>query len=116
MPGKPSKKKRRSVAKKKSTKVSSEVRVTIKDADGAPIDLTKTEWVDHPDHYGGDTPYEVVKVLDAWSKMFRIPWSLLTTVKHIARYKGKGRPLQDLKKARWYLDRVIKEMEAAGSE
>lgn len=30
-------------------------------------------------------------------------------VKYIARYRHKGSPVEDLKKARWYLDRLIKE-------
>lgn len=32
-------------------------------------------------------------------------------VKYICRFKHKGTPIKDLKKARWYLDRLIKNME-----
>lgn len=28
-------------------------------------------------------------------------------IKYLARYRHKGAPLQDLQKARWYLDRLI---------
>lgn len=29
------------------------------------------------------------------------------TLKYLWRYRHKGKPLQDLRKARWYLDRLI---------
>lgn len=32
-------------------------------------------------------------------------------VKYVARYRHKGKPLEDLKKARWYLQRLIDELE-----
>jgi len=77
------------------------------------VDLrVKKEWVDHPNHYGGgDNPYEVIKVLEAWQRDFGLGWTLLTAIKHIARYKNKGRPIQDLKKAKWYIDWVITQLE-----
>ena len=66
--------------------------------------------VDHPSHYGGaDNPYEAIEVIEAWSLGF----CLGNTVKYIARAGKKRREtaLQDLKKARWYLDREIQSME-----
>ena len=32
-------------------------------------------------------------------------------IKYVSRYKYKGKDLQDLKKARWYLDKLINEVE-----
>ena len=32
-------------------------------------------------------------------------------VKYIARYKYKAKPVEDLKKARWYIDRLIQQLE-----
>jgi hypothetical protein len=32
-------------------------------------------------------------------------------IKYVGRFKFKGNPLQDLKKASWYLDKLIKETE-----
>lgn len=64
--------------------------------------------VNHPDHYGGkDDPYEAIKVIEAWDLGFKLG----NTVKYIARAGKKGTALQDLKKAKWYLDRKIKKME-----
>lgn len=68
--------------------------------------LTKasTEAVNHPPHYGGvDNTYEAIKVIEAWNLGF----CLGNTVKYIARAEHKGATLQDLEKARWYLDREI---------
>lgn len=66
--------------------------------------------VNHPSHYGGDVPYEHVKVARAWhltSDAF-----LYNATKYIARVGigGKGSdPLEDLKKAAWYLAQAIEE-------
>lgn len=66
--------------------------------------------VNHPAHYGGaDNPYEAIKVIDAWGLGF----CLGNTVKYISRAGKKGAALEDLKKARWYLDREISEQEKA---
>lgn len=66
--------------------------------------------VNHPAHYGGaDNPYEAIKVIEAWNLGF----NLGNTVKYIARAgkKNKRLTLQDLRKARWYLDRQIQLLE-----
>ena len=36
-----------------------------------------------------------------------------TVLKYIWRYRYKGKPQEDLKKARWYLDRLIEEYDDA---
>lgn len=60
--------------------------------------------VDHPPHYGGDTPYEAIKVIEAWGLGFHLG----NTVKYISRAGKKDENLMtDLEKARWYLDRYI---------
>lgn len=72
-----------------------------------------SEAVNHPAHYGGaDNPYEAIKVIKAWSLGF----CLGNTVKYISRAGKKGDALEDLKKARWYLDREIQEREAANGK
>lgn len=69
-----------------------------------------SEAVNHPAHYGGAAnPYEAIKVIDAWGLGF----SLGNAVKYIARAGKKDDLLQDLRKARWYLDHEIERLEAA---
>lgn len=65
----------------------------------------RAEAVHHPAHYGGDTVYEVIKVIEAWGLGFHLG----NTVKYIARAGKKDQRvlLEDLEKARWYLDRWI---------
>jgi hypothetical protein len=66
------------------------------------------ETVDHPPHYGGaDNPYEAIKVIEAWGLGF----CLGNCLKYISRAGKKGSRLDDLRKARWYLDREIQAVE-----
>jgi hypothetical protein len=66
------------------------------------------ESVNHPEHYGGaDNPYEAIKVVEAWALNF----NLGNVVKYVSRAGKKGEVLEDLKKARWYLDREIGNLE-----
>ena len=68
-----------------------------------------TDSVNHPAHYGGvDNPYEVLKVAEAWG--FHKNAYLFNVLKYIGR-PSKGNYLEDLKKARFYLDREIANLE-----
>lgn len=72
--------------------------------------MQNKEHVNHPDHYGGsDNIYEAIKVIDAWGLGF----SLGNTVKYISRAgkKDKQKEVEDLKKALWYLQHHIKNLE-----
>lgn len=66
--------------------------------------------VNKPDHYtyAGDT-YEAIKVIEAWGLGF----CLGNAVKYICRAERKGAPLEDLRKAIWYIDHEIKRRENA---
>jgi len=66
------------------------------------------ELVNHPSHYGGDVPHEVVKCLEAWGlENDALLWN---AVKYIARAQHKGNAKQDLEKAAWYLARRISKL------
>jgi hypothetical protein len=62
--------------------------------------------VNRPAHYnfGGLQPIEAI---EKWGLGF----CLGNAVKYIARHAHKGSPLEDLRKARWYLDREIARLE-----
>jgi len=71
------------------------------------------EFVNHPQHYGGENnPYEVVKIAEA-TGLDKDAY-LFNVLKYIVRSgrKNDNPPVQDLKKALWYLDRRIKTMES----
>lgn len=69
-----------------------------------------SEQVNHPLHYGGENnPYEVIKVIEAWD----LDFCLGTAVKYIPRAGKKHRrtEVEDLKKAIWYINRRIQQLE-----
>lgn len=71
-----------------------------------------TEAVDHPEHYGGaSNPYETIKIWKAlgWLE----PACLSNAIKYVMRAgkKDKDKKIEDLKKARWYLDYLIEDLE-----
>jgi hypothetical protein len=74
--------------------------------------MSDKEMVKNPDHYGGaSNPYEAIKVIEAWE----LDFNLGNTVKYISR-AGKKYPdkeLEDLRKAAWYLNRRIENLENA---
>jgi hypothetical protein len=61
--------------------------------------------VDHPPHYNSGK-YEVIDVIEDWGLGF----CLGNALKYIGRYKHKDKPLEDLKKAKWYLNRKIEQL------
>ena len=71
----------------------------------------KKEAVNHPNHYGGErNPYEAIKVIEAWNLNF----SLGNVLKYMSRAgKKSDNPLEDLRKAAWYLNREIQRIEEA---
>jgi hypothetical protein len=66
--------------------------------------LTPRDEVNHPSHYtlGG---IEVIDAIEAWDLGFHLG----NCVKYVARAgkKDAAKTLEDLRKARWYLDREI---------
>ena len=79
--------------------------------------MSKKELVTHPEHDGGeDNPYEVVKIAEATG--IDKDAYLFNVLKYIIRSgkKDDNPPVQDLKKALWYLDRRIKTIEKNGEK
>jgi len=58
--------------------------------------------INHPSHCN-QGKIEVIDAIEDWDLGF----SLGNAVKYIARAEHKGRPIEDLQKACWYLDREI---------
>ena len=74
--------------------------------------MENKEMVSHPNHYGGkDNVYEVIKVCEAWS--LEKDAYLFNVVKYVARSgkKDSTKELEDLKKAKFYLERKIYNLE-----
>ena len=99
-----------------------EVKTCQSDAQPASQDEVRGTRVEHPKHYNHmqyPEVYEVILVLEAWG--LDKDFCLGNTIKYIGRAGHKGSPgrsqeaaeLEDLKKARWYLDRKIQNLEKA---
>ena len=73
-----------------------------------------TETVDHPDHYGGDRHYEVIKVIEMWltHEEFRGAMKFLI-IKYAARLGKKDDPHIEAGKIRFYAS-VLEEFEKHG--
>jgi len=71
------------------------------------------EMVDHPAHYNTGK-YEVIDVLEDWG--FEPEFSAACVIKYVARHMHKGNPLRDLRKAKWYLNRLIEMLEKEQSK
>ncbi len=71
--------------------------------------------VNHPSHYTEGRAFEVIDVLEDW--IARAPDPVLgglqwNSLKYQGRVWDKANPLEDLKKSRWYLNRLIDKLEA----
>lgn len=82
-----------------------EVKAAVENRMADAVDM-----VNHPSHY--TRKIEVLDFVEAYG-LHHFAY-LKDAVKYIARHQFKGSPLEDLKKARFYLDRHIKNLEAEG--
>lgn len=65
------------------------------------------EQVNHPSHYADGRKYEPIDVIQDWE----LDFCLGNTVKYISRAGRKGdKTIEDLQKAKWYLDYKINEL------
>ena len=71
-----------------------------------PEDVGEVDLVENPPHYTHGK-YEVKDVIRDWKLYFHLG----NVIKYVARCDHKGNKLQDLKKARFYLDDEIKFLE-----
>lgn len=89
------------VPKKKEVAVEQQ---TIEEPEVKVVEL-KEDVINHPSHYTRGK----IEVIDFIEDQ-QLPYHLGNVIKYIARAGYKGDKLEDLKKARWYLDRYINEV------
>lgn len=64
--------------------------------------------ISHPERYGGDTTYECIKVLEAWMPTEQYKGFLRgNAIKYLCRVGKKDETVQELKKSKWYLEKLI---------
>ena len=64
-----------------------------------------SDLISHPPHYTSGN-IEVISAIEDWG----LGYHLGNAVKYIARAGLKGSPLEDLKKAQWYINRAIEKL------
>lgn len=72
--------------------------------------------VNHPEHYISDSGIETIDVIEAFTKDINDPFAAYCTgniIKYICRWPNKN-GVEDLKKARWYLDKLIEREDPVG--
>lgn len=65
--------------------------------------ITRGDVINDPQHYKSGDGLEAIDVIEA----FDLGFHLGNVFKYMARHKKKGRPLEDIRKAEWYLKRYI---------
>lgn len=105
----------------------SDVKTIIRDGNGNILDIQMKEpgesfnscrarngldMVNHPKHYKAKNGMEVIDVIEAFTANLEGYEATHTgnVIKYICRWKEKN-GLEDLKKAQWYLNRLIKNIE-----
>ena len=68
---------------------------------GDKMEEEANENVSHPSHY--NQGIEAIDIIESWDLNF----SLGNAIKYILRSPYKGKQIEDLEKARWYIDREI---------
>lgn len=74
--------------------------------------VQKPDMVNHPPHYQSETGMEVIDVIEAFTFDLKGIEAVCTAnvLKYICRWHNKN-GVQDLKKAKWYLERLINHIE-----
>lgn len=83
----------------------------------ANLEHEKVDMVNHPPHYISETGLEVIDVIEAFT--FNLKGIEATdtgnVIKYICRWKEKN-GIEDLKKAQWYINHLIKHLEKLEGE
>lgn len=70
------------------------------------------DMINHPSHYISSNGMEVIDIIDEFTKDLQGSNAIYTAnvIKYICRWNCKN-GVEDLKKARWYLDRLINKLD-----
>ena len=75
---------------------------------------TNKDYGNHPRHYNinwkGDQAIETYEYINSWE----MGYAEGNIIKYVSRHKYKGKPLEDLRKAQWYLTKLIEQYESEG--
>ena len=72
--------------------------------------------VEKPQHYRQGSIEAIDYMRDSMDTIMYMGYLEGAVKKYLHRYRYKGTPVEDLKKANWYLNRLIEEMTGEGPE
>lgn len=77
------------------------------------VPIGQHEMVDHPDHYQSTNGVECIDAIAAATESLKGEEAFCTAsaIKYLWRWRKKHNPTEDLKKAKWYIERLITKME-----
>lgn len=69
--------------------------------------------VDHPSHYQSTNGIEVIDVIEAFTEELNgiVAFDIGNVIKYVCRFNNKN-GVEDLKKAKWYLEHAIDKLES----
>lgn len=69
--------------------------------------------VDHPPHYNNRRmeAIDIIELIIEIEKNPKVAYNMSNVLKYLLRFRDKGTPLKDLRKARWYLNRMTEKVE-----
>ena len=70
----------------------------------------KEDMVDHPAHYTWLGGIEVIDIVEPLAD--ESGWNVACAVKYLLRCDKKGKAVEDLRKAQWYINRELKRRES----
>jgi hypothetical protein len=83
--------------------------ITIKDTSG-PFSFSSFDMVNHPPHYNQNGVECIDAISAATGNNFKY-YLQGNIMKYLWRFDYKGKAVEDLNKAKWYLDKLIEETE-----
>lgn len=78
---------------------------------GEPVTIEIQDNVNNPSHYGQGKIEAIEYISDFLTPEEYQGYLRGNIAKYLHRWPWKGKPVEDLKKASWYLDRLIKEID-----
>lgn len=76
------------------------------------VESVADDVVNRPPHYGNGQIECIDYMKDNMAPEMFMGYLEGNTKKYLHRFRYKGKPVEDLRKARWYLDRLIQEYES----
>ena len=81
--------------------------VIIEYLSGENVDM-----VNHPSHYTNRKmeAIDIIELIIETEQNPKVSYNMSNVIKYLLRFRDKGKPIEDLKKAQWYLSRMIEKV------